>query len=121
MIRYINCIKRAAEISSADFARFWQDEIFVNMIKRTAELYKAEKWSMGLALSVEANTTILEMQDSAPPFDGMIEYCWKNGSDLSEIFQSQDGVRLFQEMTDYQSRFVDLQSSPQFFMQTEDD
>lgn len=120
MIRYLYCVKRAAGISPEEFARLWQGESFVGMVKRTAALYKAENWSMGLGLAVEANLTILEMSDSEPPYDGMIEYNWQNGSDLASIFQSKEGIKLNKEMTDYQSSFVDFDASPQFFMQTED-
>lgn len=120
MIRYLNCVKRAAGVSPEEFARFWEDESFVDMVRRTAALYKAENWSMGLGLKVEANLIILEMKDSEPPFDGMIEYNWQNGSDLASIFQSEEGIKLNKEMTEYQSRFVDFDASPQFFIQTQD-
>lgn len=115
MVRYINCVKRLPGISAVEFAKYWNDDQFTRLIERTASLYNAKKWNKSQVLTVEANIKILDLRDSQPPYDGIIEYYWNRGSDLMNIFESEKGAELYREMTGYQSPFVDFDNSLEFF------
>jgi hypothetical protein len=115
MVRFINCVRRREDVSPAEFRKFWQDDQFTELVERTAAIYKAEKWSKNLTLVIEANARILELRDSNPPYDGVIEYYWKTGRDIMNIFDSEEAIALNKEMTEFQSQFVNFNNSTLFF------
>jgi len=111
MVRFINCVRRRADITPAEFRRFWKDPKFDALIRKTLEIYKAVKSSKSLALQVEASDKIQETRGSALPYDGIIEYWWNSGADIVDIFESPEAQALSEETNAFQSQFVDFEGS----------
>jgi len=111
MVRFINCVRRKADVSPAEFRKYWRSGKFDELIQKTMETYKAVKSSKSLALQIEASEMVQDLRGSALPYDGIIEYWWDTGADIVDIFESPEAKALGEEMTDYQSKFVDFKGS----------
>ncbi|MFV1996428.1 MAG: EthD domain-containing protein [Acidiferrobacterales bacterium] len=111
MVRFINCIRRRADITPTEFRRFWKDPKFDDLIQKTLETYKAVKSSKSLALQIEASEKIQEARQSALPYDGIIEYWWNSGAEIIDIFESPEAQALSEEMNVFQLQFVDFEGS----------
>jgi hypothetical protein len=121
MIRFINCVRRRADISSEQFRQFWNDPKFDALIGRVVAYTGATGHVKDLTLMVEANVLMREWRGgAAPPFDGVLEYSWKNASQLHSVLNSEQCSVLMQAMLDYQKQFVDLEHSCAFFTEAKE-
>jgi hypothetical protein len=57
---------------------------------------------------------------AAPPFDGVLEYSWKNASQLHSVLHTPQCDQLMQAMLEYQKQFVDLEKSCAFFTEAQE-
>ncbi|MEW6331154.1 MAG: hypothetical protein AB1560_06825 [Pseudomonadota bacterium] len=121
MIRFINCVRRRADISSEEFRQFWNDPKFDALIGRVMAYTGATGHVKDLTLMVEANMMIRERRGgAAPPFDGVLEYSWKNASQLHSVLHTPQCDQLMQAMLEYQKQFVDLEKSCAFFTEAQE-
>lgn len=116
MIRFINCIRRRADISEVEFRQHWDSDEFADLVADMARAVGAEHYQYKRTLVVEANENIRRMRGGADPFDGIIEY-WFSGpvAGLDELAEIPSTRELLTRMNDYQSRFSDLSRSSGFF------
>ena len=117
MIRYVNCLKRRSDLTPSEFRECWNSSAFRSLVGRVAELSGAERYLMSLTLHVEANLRLMEDRGSGAPFDGIIEYWWKDAANLIDIYDSPEGQTLKGEMLEFQSAFIDQGASSAFFVE----
>ncbi len=115
MIRFINCVRRRADVSPEAFRRYWGDERFDALIRRVAERTGALRAGKSLTLAVEANVWVREERGGREPYDGTIEYWWENAAELIRVVGTPGTQALFHEMALYQQAFVDFSASTAFF------
>jgi len=119
MIRLISLLHRRSDIDHAEFRRYWNAPEFDELIGRMIVFGGAERSDKSLALQVEATEILRAMRGSAEPFDGVIEYYWSNAAKISQklaaIRERPEEFDLGKAMRDYQSQFVDIDRSCQFF------
>jgi hypothetical protein len=121
MIRFINCVRRRADISSEEFRQFWNDPKFDAIIGRVVGYTGAGGYAKNLTLMVSANELMQERRGgAAPPFDGVLEYWWENASQLHSVLDSEQCSLLMQAMLEYQKQFVDLEKSCAFFTEAQE-
>jgi hypothetical protein len=72
---------------------------------------------MSLTLQVEADLRLMEDRRSGEPFDGIIEYWWKDAANLIDICDLPEGQRLKGEMLEFQSALIDQGASSAFFVE----
>jgi hypothetical protein len=118
VIRYINCLRKKPEISDDEFRRYWCDERFDALIQRVAALSGADRHAKNLTLKVQASRRLIEDRGTGEPYDGVLEYWWRDAAGLMETYESGEAKALVHEMSEYQNQFVDLSRSTAFF--TED-
>jgi len=119
MIRLITCLKRRADVTPEEFRRLWQDAAFDELIARIVALTGAKRCAKNLTLSVEANTLLMQERGLSEPFDGIIEYWFRDASNFEALYNSAERKALMLEMQAYQGRFADLAASASFFTEGE--
>ncbi len=117
MIRFINCMKRKAELTPEQFREQWNSPQFAALIERVAAQTGATLYAKNATLMIEANDLVQEMRGSSEPFDGVLEYWWDNTARLSELTAGAEGRALNAEMLACQRQFVDLAASTAFFVE----
>ena len=115
MIRFVNCMKRRADLSPEEFRRYWNDPAFTALIERVEELTGAVRSARNATLVVDANLAVQEMRGSREPYDGVLEYWWHSVGHLMERLGTPEGQAVREEMDAYQRQFVDFAGSTAFF------
>jgi hypothetical protein len=118
MIRFINCVKRKPEMSTAEFRRYWDDPRFEALIRRMVELTGAARHARHATLDVAANEMVQDMRGGREPYDGVLEYWWESAGRLFQDLASPEGHALLLEMAGYQRQFVDFSQSTAFFTES---
>ncbi len=119
MIRFINCIKKRDDISIEDFRIYWHSQEFENLLQRVIDITKANHFAKNLTLDVDANVMIQEDRGGGEPFDGIIEYWWDKGSELMNLYNTDEAKQVRQQMIEYQRQFIDLAASSAFFTESQ--
>lgn len=115
MIRYINCFRKAPDISIEDFRDYWQGAEFDELIKKIAALTGAVRYHKNLTLQVSMGEDLVSDRGLAQPYDGILEYYWENAHHLPEVYASDEARALTEQVNRYQSQFIDLSNSTAFF------
>ena len=119
MIRYINCIRRKADISPEDFREYWNGAEFEDLVSKVATLTNALSHSKTLTLQVEMGQKLIADRGMDEPYDGVVEYHWDNANRLKHFYESPQAKQLSDQITRYQSQFIDLSRSTAFFTEDE--
>lgn len=120
MIRFINCVRRRADISTEQFRQYWNDPKFDAIIGRVVEYTGAAGHAKNLTLMVSANDLMRERRAFGEPFDGVLEYWWDNAAQLNAVLNSPQCDLLMKSMMDFQKQFVDLEKSCAFFTEAQE-
>ena len=119
MIRYINCFRKKPGMSDEEFRKYWCSDRFNELVEQVAALSDAVRHAKNLTLKVQATQQLIRDRGIGDPYDGVLEYWWRDASQLMERYRLPEAVALFEEIREYQKQFIDLSSSTAFF--TEDD
>ena len=115
VIRFINCIRKRADLTPEQFRHHWADPRFDAIIQQVVEYTGATGHAKNLTLIVSANDLIRKWRDAGEPYDGVLEYWWADASRLHSLINTPRCNLLLQDMLEFQSRFVDLGGSRAFF------
>ena len=115
MIRYIFCMKRKENISHADFRRQWHSAECDQIFERMKSFYGDIQISRSNTLQIDVNDWIQNLRNTQDPFDGIMEYSFKSGTDFIGKAKSPEAIALLAEMTEFLAGFVDFSKSSSFF------
>ena len=119
MIRYINCFRRKPDISPEDFREYWNGAEFDELVEKVAQLTNALSHSKTLTLQVEMGQRLIDDRGMDEPYDGVLEYHWDNANRLKHFYEAPEAKQLSEQVTKYQSQFIDLSRSTAFFTEDE--
>lgn len=114
MIRLIRCITKQNEISIEEFRNSWNSEEYIELLNTSAKVLQAAKYSHQLTLQIPINQELMEYHNSEEPFDGIIEFWWKNVP-LVEIIRSPEAGNIRKLVNDFEDNFIDRTASRFFF------
>ena len=120
MIRYINCFRKAPDLSAEDFREYWQGAEFDELIQKIAGLTGAARYSKSLTLQVGMGEDLVSDRGLAQPYDGIVEYYWENAHHLPEVYATEEARSLIEQIARYQGQFIDLANSTAFFTELQD-
>jgi len=118
MIRFIHCMKRRPELTTAEFREYWNSQEFAGLLDRMADMVGSVSMMKNLTFNIEMNNELMQERGSEEPYDGILEVWCENASDLQGI-NSDEGEALRAEMEAYQEKFVDFKASKRFFTEWE--
>ncbi len=121
MIRLVHCVKRLPELSVAEFRKYWKSAEFVERLGRLAKITGAQRTERNLTLLIEMNLRLMEERGSGEPFDAILEIWWESAGEFSDKLESPEFQQTFQEMEEFQRRFIDFTISRRFFTEWESD
>jgi hypothetical protein len=121
MIRYINCIRKKADISPEEFREYWCGAEYRELLDKIASYYQAARYSRNLTLRVEMGDKLISDRGLDEPYDGTIEFYWENANQLSKLYDSAEAKAMAEQINKYQSEFIDLSRSTAFFTENETD
>lgn len=119
MIRYINCIRKKADISAEEFREYWCGAEYKELLDKVADYYQALRYSRNLTLKVEMGDRLISERGLDEPYDGTIEFYWDNAHQLSHLYDSEQARTLAEQINKYQGEFIDLSRSTAFFTESE--
>ena len=117
MVRFMHCVKAKAGVSEIDFREAFSGSKMQDFVRQGVELTGAVSHKLCLTLKIEVNTGLMEERGGEEPFDGVLEMWWESGSSLLDLKESDAFKKLQEEMTAYQSEFVDFSRSSRFFIE----
>jgi hypothetical protein len=120
VIRYINCFRKAPDLSTEDFREYWQGAEFDELIGKIAGLTSAVRYCKSLTLQVSMGEDLVSDRGLAQPYDGILEYYWENAHHLPEVYATEEARALSDQISRYQSQFIDLANSTAFFTELQD-
>jgi len=115
MIRLITCVKRKKDISINEFRDYWNDQQFEVLLDRLVTLLEPFRLLRKLTLQVSANIRIMQARKTQEPYDAVIEWWFESASQLAPLLAKAEAHEALNELTKYQSKFIDLEGSPSFF------
>jgi len=121
MIRYINCIRKNADISLEEFREYWCGPEYKELLDKVASYYQATRYSRNLTLKVGMADRLISDRGLGEPYDGTIEFYWENAQPLSALYDSPQAQTLAEQINKFQSVFIDLSRSTAFFTESETD
>ena len=119
MIRLVHCVKRRPELSVAEFRKYWKSREFADLLERLAAITGAHRVARNLTLLIEMNLRLMEDRGSEEPYVAIFEMWWTNAQEFSDKLDSPELQQAFQEMEEFQRRFVDFNASRRFFTEWE--
>ena len=118
MIRFVNCIRKQENISDETFRKFWNADLFSDLVFQVARFSGADRYAKSLSLKIEANSRLLTDRGGQEPYDATIELWWELPPDLLALYDSAEGKTILNEILEYEKQFVDFSRSSTFFTET---
>jgi hypothetical protein len=115
MIRFITCLRRRPELSTAEFRSLWNSAEFDALIQRTADMAGALRHVKSSTLVVDANNLVQAYRGTDEPFDGVLEYFLPGAAGLMKHAEQDVYWDLQHEMVTFQERMADMSRSVAFF------
>ncbi len=115
MIRFINCLRRRPEFSTAEFRAIWESSEFEAWIRRTADMVGAVHHVKSATLVVDANDLVQIYRGTDEPFDGVLEFFLPNAGGLMKQAEQEVFWDHQQKMVAFQERMADMSRSVAFF------
>lgn len=110
-LRLLLCTKRAKNMSPATFSQFWQSDEHRDLLTAAAESTGAESYSYTLAAPGTSNTNHINLLGFRQPYDGIIDFRWKDMEALSGKLESHHVKHFMKLLFSKREDWVDLQGS----------
>ncbi len=113
MIKLVYCIRRHAELSEAEFHRYWLEE-HGPLVKSVAEDIGTCRYVQSHTVMPEVNTVLREGRGLEEPYDGITEVWWATEADMDRGLNSEAGQAAAKRLLDDESKFIDFSRSRLF-------
>jgi len=112
MIRITYLLRRRADMSAADFYRYWREE-HGPLVAANARRINAMRYVQVHTLDDPANAAMAQARGGMEdPYDGVAEVYFENREALLAALDSEPGQRAAAELVEDEARFIDLARSP---------
>jgi len=106
MIKVVYCIRRRADLSAAEFQRYWKEVHAPMMLERSAALRLAAYRQT--SPTTNAYSTRVERPGALDsPFDGIAELYWANEQDMRQAFEGAEALELQRLLAADEANFID--------------
>ena len=114
VIRLVYCVTRKPDVDPAEFSKYWRTE-HVALVDRCAEVLKPRQYAQTASLLVESNWRIMTRRGTERPFDGMLEFWWKNAAEYEKLVNTRGAEQAIERLFADERRFIDHAQSMAFF------
>ena len=114
MIKLTYAIRKRADLSDAEFHRYWKEE-HTKLVKSLAEIIRAKRYVQSHLLDTPINAILQQSRGhSIAPFDGITEIWWDSEKNFMEGNASPEGLKAGQKFVEGEAKFVDHANSVSF-------
>jgi uncharacterized protein (TIGR02118 family) len=113
MVKLIFCLRRRADISEAEFHRYWRDE-HGPLVARHASALGIRRYVQLHTVFPEVNALLAASRGSPEAFDGVAELWFDDADALARRAGTDEGRAAAAELADDEKRFIDHDRSPLF-------
>ncbi|MCW8964072.1 MAG: EthD domain-containing protein [Gammaproteobacteria bacterium] len=118
MIRFIHCMKKRPELTTAEFREYWNGNEFADLISQMSDIVGPVTIIKNLTFNIELNNALREARGADEPYDGIMEIWIESAADLKQL-ETDEAKQVVSEMETYQKQFVDFAASKRFFTEWE--
>jgi len=112
MIKLVFSVRRRADMSRAEFQRYWREQ-HAPLVKRHAETLHIRRYVQTHARDTDLDETLSGSRGSElHVYDGVAELWWDSLEDLAGAAAREAGQAAGQELLEDERRFIDLSRSP---------
>ena len=113
MIKLVYCVRRKAEISEAEFFRYWLEK-HGPLVKSVAHDLRALRYVQSHTTEAKVNEGLSQGRELGKPFDGITEVWWESVDDLIAGSTSVEGRDAARRLQEDESHFIDFADSRLF-------
>lgn len=111
MIKLIFCLRRRAELTAAQFQRYWLEE-HAALVRRHAKTLRIRRYIQCHAMDAgDAQPALSARMSKAEGFDGVAELWWDNREDMIAAGAGPDGREAGRLLLADERSFIDLEAS----------
>jgi uncharacterized protein (TIGR02118 family) len=116
MIKLVYCVRKRADISDADFHRYWL-QTHGPLVRGLAAAVKARKYIQSHTIAPELNAALVASRGLAPAYDGIAEVWWDDEAALTAGMTSAAGQDAHRRLKEDEAKFIDFSQSCVFATQ----
>ena len=113
MIKLVYCIRKRADISEAEFHRYWLEE-HAPRVRGHAKALGADRYVQSHTLDSELNEGLRASRGMSPPHDGITELWWSDLEAFQKALDSGDGIAAGRDLLEDERHFIDTEASTLF-------
>lgn len=113
MIKLVYCVRKRADISQAEFHRYWLEE-HGPRARRHAKAIHAARYVQSHTLDSELNEGLRASRGGGPPYDGITEMWWSDLEAFEKSFASEAGIAAGMDLLEDERHFIDTEASTLF-------
>jgi uncharacterized protein (TIGR02118 family) len=113
MIKLVYCVRRRADVSPAEFHRYWR-ESHGPLVTSLVKILRARRYVQSHTLDTDLNDAFRSSRGLAAPYDGITEVWWNSEDDLRAGMATDEGRVASQALLDDESKFIDFANSRVF-------
>ncbi len=113
MIKLVYCVRKRADISQAEFHRYWLEE-HGPRARRHADAIYAARYVQSHTLDTELNAGLRASRGASPPYDGITEMGWTDLETFEKSLGSEAAIAAGVDLLEDESHFIDVGASTLF-------
>ena len=113
MVTLVFCLRRRAELSRAEFQRYWR-ETHGPLVRQHADVLRIRRYVQVHTLDDPINNALRAGRASGEPYDGVAELWWDSAADLAAATASEQGRAASLLLFEDERRFIDHARSSLF-------
>jgi uncharacterized protein (TIGR02118 family) len=113
MVKLVFCLRRRAELSRAEFQRYWR-ETHGPLVRQHADVLRIRRYVQVHTLDDAINDALRAGRASGEPYDGVAELWWDSAADLAAATASEQGRAASLLLFEDERRFIDHARSSLF-------
>ena len=113
MIKLVYCLRRRADVTLAEFHRYWRDA-HGPLVTSFVKIMGARRYSQSHTLDTDLNEGFRTSRGLAVAYDGITEVWWNREEDLLASMATDEGRTAYRALLDDESKFIDFANSSVF-------
>lgn len=113
MIKLVYCVRKRADVSDAEFHRYWLEE-HGPRARGHAKAIHADRYVQSHTLDTELNESLRDSRGARPAYDGITEMWWSDLESFQKALAGEDGIAAAKDLLADERHFIDLEASSLF-------